>query len=111
MPVQFRIAQTGTCLRSVSTEVLSAYKRALDDIASKVAIERKAPDITARLLGRGAAEQRQYYTQKANDDCMVVCDRIAPNDGKQLSEAMWSTDLEKPDPIAEDLVRTLTERI
>ena len=38
---------------------------------------------------------------------MVVCDGIAPNDGKQLFEAMRSTDLEKPDPIADDLVRTL----
>ena len=38
---------------------------------------------------------------------MVVCDGIAPNDGKQLFEAIWSTDLEKPDPIADDLVRAL----
>ena len=38
---------------------------------------------------------------------MVVCDGIAPNDGKQLFEAMRSTDLENPDPIADDLVRTL----
>ena len=38
---------------------------------------------------------------------MVVCDEIAPNDGKQLFEAMRYTDLEKPDPIANDLVRTL----
>ena len=85
----------------------------MDEIAVEVevAVERKAPDITARLLGRSTPEQRQYYIQKANGDCMVVCDGIAPNDGRQLSEAMWSTDLEKPDPIADDLVRTLTERI
>ena len=104
------IAQTGTCLRSVSTESLSANNRAMDEIASKVAVERKAPDITARLLRRSTPEQWQYYIQKANDNCMVVCDGIAPNDGKQLSEFMWFTDLEMPDPIAEDLVRTLTER-
>ena len=38
---------------------------------------------------------------------MVVCDGIAPNDGKKLFEAMRSTDLEKPDPFADDLLRTL----
>jgi len=38
---------------------------------------------------------------------MVVCDGIAPNDGKQLFEAMRSTDVEKPDPVADDLVKTM----
>lgn len=38
---------------------------------------------------------------------MVVCDGIVPNDGKQLFEAMRSANLEKPDPIADDLVKTL----
>ena len=44
------IVQATTCLRSDSTESLSAYNKAMDEIASKVAIERK-PDITAGLLG------------------------------------------------------------
>ena len=35
------IAQTGTCLRSDSTESLSAYNRPMDEIASKVVVERK----------------------------------------------------------------------
>ena len=35
------IAQGTTCLRSDSTESLSAYNKAMDEIASKVAVERK----------------------------------------------------------------------
>ena len=35
------VAPTGTSLRSESTESLSAYKKAMDEIASKVAVERR----------------------------------------------------------------------
>ena len=79
----------------------------MDEIASKVVVERKPLTSQLDSWERSTAEQRHYYIQKATEDCMVVCDGIAPNDGKQLFEAMRSTDLEKPDPIANDLVRTL----
>ena len=79
----------------------------MDEIASKVAVERKPLTSQLDSWERSTAEKRQYYIQKATEDCMVVCDGIAPNDGKQLFEAMRSTNLEKPDPIADDLVRTL----
>ena len=101
------VAPTGTSLRSESTESLSAYNKAMDEIASKVAVERKPLTSQLDSWERSTAEKRQYYIQKATEDCMVVSDGIAPNDGKQLFEAMRSTDLEKPDPIADDLVRTL----
>ena len=101
------VAQTGTSLRSESTESLSTYNKAMDETASKVAVERKSLSSQLDSWERRTAEKRQYYIQKATEDCMVVCDGIAPNDGKQLFKAMRSTDLEKPDPIADDLVRTL----
>ena len=79
----------------------------MDEIAGKVAVERQPLKSQLDSWERSTVEQRQYYIQKATEDCMVVCDGIAPNDGKQLFEAMRSADLEKPDPIAVDLVKTL----
>ena len=79
----------------------------MDDIACEVAAERKPLTSQLDSWERSTAENKQYCIQKATEDCMVVCYGIAPNDGKQLFEAMTSTDLEKPDPIADDLVRTL----
>lgn len=101
------ISQATTYLGSDSTESLSAYNRAVDEIAGKVAVERKPLTSLLDSWERSTVEQRQYYIQKATEDCVVVCDGIAPNDGKQLFEAMRSADLEKPDPIADDLVKTL----
>ena len=59
------IAQTGTCLRSDSTESLSAYNRAMDEIASKVVVERKPLTSQLDSWEKSTAEQRQYYIQKA----------------------------------------------
>ena len=101
------ISQATTYLGSDSTESLSAYNRAVDEIAGKVAVKRKPLTLQLDSWERSTVEQRQYYVQKATGDCMVVCDGIAPNDGKQLFEAMRSADLEKPDPIADDLMKTL----
>ena len=99
--------QATTCLRSDSTESLSAYNKAMDEIASKVAVQRKPLTSQLDSWDRSTVEKRQYYIQKATEDCMVVCQGIAPNDGKQLFEAVRSADLEKTDPIADDLVKTL----
>ena len=101
------ISQATTCLGSDSPESLSAYNRAMDEIAGKVAVERKPLTSQLDSWERSTVEKRQYYIQKATEDCMVVCDAIAPNDGKQLFEAVRSADLEKPDPIPDDLVKTL----
>ena len=79
----------------------------MDEIASKVAVERKPLTFQLDFWERSTEEKRQNSIQKATEDCMVVCDKIASNDGKQLFEAMRSTDIEKPDPIADVLVRTL----
>ena len=38
---------------------------------------------------------------------MLVCDGIAPNDGKRLFEAVKSADLARPDAITDDFVKTL----
>ena len=53
---------------------------------------------------RTAEKNMQYCFQKAAEDCMFVCDGIAPNDGKRLFEAMKSADLARPDAIVDDLV-------
>ena len=58
---------------------------------------------------KGIAEQRQHCVQKALEDCMLVCDVIAPNDGKRLFQAMMARDQEKGDdkPVTDDVEKTL----
>ena len=51
----------------------------MDEIASKVAVERKPLTSQLDSWERITAEKRQYYIQKATEDCMVVCDGKAPN--------------------------------
>ena len=64
-----------------------------------------APDITAGLLVQTHCRKNmQYCIQKAAEDCMFVCDGIAPNDRKRLFETMKSADLARPDAIVDDLV-------
>ena len=77
------------------TKILSAYNTAMDEIATKILSPREP--LTSHLSSweNSTSAQRQYYIQKATEDCRLVCDVIAPNDGKQLFEAMTAGDQEK----------------
>ena len=52
--------------------------------------------------------QRQFYIEKAVEDCMLVCNVIAPNDGKTLFHALSSPGGEKDETAeADDLLKSL----
>ena len=68
------ISQATTCLGSDIPETLSAYNRAMDEIAGKVAVERKPLTSQLDSWERSTVEKRPYYIQKATEDCMVICD-------------------------------------
>ena len=71
-----------------SKEVLGSYNTAMAEIASKISSERKPPTSQLESWDESNATQRQHYIQKATEDCMLVCEVIAPNDGKQLFQEM-----------------------
>jgi len=58
------ISQVTTCLGGDSTESLSAYNRAMDEIAGKVAVDRKPLTSQLDSWENSTVEQRQYYIQK-----------------------------------------------
>ena len=60
------IAQTGICLRSDSTESLSEYNRAMDEIASKVAVERKPLTSQLDSWEKSTAEQKAVLHSESN---------------------------------------------
>ena len=95
------ISQSTTYLSNVSTGSLSTYNKAMDEIVSKMASERKPK------TQKYTAKKLQYYIQKATEDCLLVCDGMAPNDGTRQCEAMKSADLASPDATTDDLVKTL----
>lgn len=92
------------------TKILSAYNTAMDEIATKVSVSPREP-LTSHLSSweNSTSAQRQYYIQKATEDCRLVCDVIAPNDGKQLFAALTAGDQEKgnDESMVDDVVKTL----
>ena len=60
------VAQAGTSLRSESSESLSTYNKAMDEIASKVDIEKKTEDISARLLGEKHCRKKAVLHLESN---------------------------------------------
>ena len=64
----------------------------------------------AGLVGRkqSSPAQRQFYIEKAVEHCMLVCNVIAPNDGKTLFRALSSPGGEKDETAeADDLLKSL----
>lgn len=81
--------------------VLDVYNTAMDEIARKISSSRQPLDLQTNSCGK-----RQHCIERATQDCKILCDVIAPNNGEQLFEAMASNTLEKNEE-ADDLVKTL----
>lgn len=97
------------CHNTNNTELLSAYNTAMDEIARKIPSEREPLTSQLECWEKSSAAEQQHMIQKATDDCMPVCNVIAPNDGKQLFQAMMSENREKPhdEAIVDDVVKVL----
>ena len=93
-----------------SKEVLGAYNTAMAEIASKVSSKRESLTSQLESWDKSNATQRQYYIQKATEDCMLVGEVIAPNDGKKLFQEMTCATSEnlnieaKVDDVAKSLI-------
>ena len=92
-----------------SKDVLNVYNTAMDDIAGKTSCSREPLDLQVNSWNSISVKQQQHCIQKATEDCMLVCNVIAPNNGQHLFEAMASSNLVKLDDETrvDDLVKTL----
>ena len=82
----------------------------MDEIASTISSAREPLTSQLDSWKKSTAAQRQHCIQKATEDCMLVCDVIAPHDGKQLFQAMMTAGVQgKADgeAMADDVVKTL----
>ena len=73
-------------------------------------IPRKRQPLPSQLVSweESSPAQRQFYIEKAVEDCMLVCNVIAPNDGKTLFHALLSPGGEKDETAeADDLLKSL----
>ena len=101
---------TPEIVKATSTvETLGTYNSAMDEVSSKISCTRAPLNIQMESWEKSTAEQRQHCVQKAIEDCMLVCDVIAPNDGKRLFQPMMVRYQEKGDdkPVTDDVVETL----
>ena len=89
-----RIVEATPYQHTDSKEVLGAYNTAMAEIASKISSEREPPTSQLESWDKSNVTQRQHYIQKATKDCMLVCEVIAPNDGKKLFQEMTCASLE-----------------
>ena len=90
------------------TEILGTYNAAMDEVARN--IPRKRQPLPSQLVSweESSPAQRQFYIEKAVEDCMLVCNVIAPNDGKTLFHALSSPGGEKDETAeADDLLKSL----
>lgn len=101
--------QATPCQNPDNTELLSAYNTAMDEIASKIPSEREPLTSQLECWEESSTTEQQHMIQKATEDCMLICNVIAPNDGKQLFQAMTSENQEKPhdEAIVDDVVKAL----
>ncbi|CAB4028800.1 Retrovirus-related Pol poly, partial [Paramuricea clavata] len=72
-------------------------------------IVQKPLDLQINSWNSISVKQQQHCIKKATEDCMLVCDVIAPNNGQQLFEAMVSSNPVKMEgeTRVDDLVKTL----
>ncbi len=80
-----------------SKDVLNVYNTAMDDIAGKTSCSREPLDLQVNSWNSISLKQQQHCIQKATEDCMLVCNVIAPNNAQHLFEAMASSNLVKLD--------------
>ena len=91
-------------------EVLSTYNKAMDEIATEISCERASLNSQLDSWEKSNLTERQYFIQKATEDCMLVCDVIAPKDGKHLFQALTTAckenlnDEEKVDDVTKSLM-------
>ena len=80
-------------------EILVTYNTAMDEIASKRKSGTRREPLMSQMDSweKSDVSQRDCYIRKASEDCTLVCDMTAPNDGKQLFQAMASANPEKLD--------------
>ncbi|CAH3133217.1 unnamed protein product [Pocillopora meandrina] len=89
-------------------EILGTYNAAMDEVARN--IPRKRQPLLSQLVSweESSPAQRQFYIEKAVEDCMLVCNVIAPNDGETLFHALSSPGGEKDETAeADDLLKSL----
>ena len=80
----------------------------MDEVARN--IPRKRQPLPSQLVSweESSPAQRQFYIEKAVEDCMFVCNVIAPNDGKTLFHALSSPGGKKDETAeADDLLKSL----
>ena len=80
----------------------------MDEVARN--IPRKRQPLPSQLvsLEEISPAQRQFYIEKTVEDCMLVCNAIAPNDGKTLFHTLSSPGGEKDETAeADDLLKSL----
>ena len=80
----------------------------MDEVARN--IPHKRQPLPSQLVSweESSPAQRQFYIEKAVEDCMLVCNVIAPNDGKTLFHALSSPGGEKDETAeADDLLKSL----
>ena len=90
------------------TKILGTYNAAMDEVARNV--PRKRQPLPSQLVSweESSLTQRQFYIEKAVEDCMLVCNVIAPNDGKTLFHALSSPGGEKDETAeADDVLKSL----
>ena len=90
-------------------EIIRTYNAAMDKVARN--IPRKRQPLPSQLVSweESSPAQRQFYIEKAVEDCMLVCNVIAPNDGKTLFHALSSPGGKKDETAeADDLLKSLT---
>ena len=90
------------------TEIHGTYNAAMDEVARN--IPRKRQPLPSQLVSweESSPAQRQFYIEKAVEDCMLVCNVIAPNDGETLFRALCSPGGEKDETAeADDLLKSL----
>ena len=81
----------------------------MDEIARKASSSREPLDLRIESRNNISVKQQQHCIQKATEDCKLVCNIIAPNNGQKLFEAMASSSQGSLDDVTrvDDLVETL----
>ena len=95
--------------RGLIHDILNVYNTAMDEIARNTSSSREPLDLQIESWNNISVKQQQHCIRKATEDCKLVCDVIAPNNGQQLFEAMASSSQGSlyDATIVDDLVETL----
>ena len=90
-----------------SKEVLGAYNTAMAEITSNISSEREPLTSQLESWDKSNATQRQHYIHKATEDCMLVREVIASNDGKKLFQEMKCATPENLNIEVDDVTKSL----